>query len=248
MDLIDYVRLLRRRWSWLVIFALIGLAVGIFVGSTSAVSYRATATLFVGNQVTPGTAGQTVAAQSGADFTLARMPSYAELITSPSVADPTLAQLKLKYGLSGFASHVSASVLAQTVLLHVTGSSSTASGAADLANAAATNLASVIENLEKPSNGGPSPVSVVVTSPAVTPSAPASPNKKLLAALGLIVGLILGLLAASLREQAVGDRLAAASHLDPRHDRHDPAVHNPAAQASTTQTVSTSASRPEYQA
>jgi capsular exopolysaccharide synthesis family protein len=63
----------------------------------------------------------------------------------------------------------------------------------------ANSLVEAIDALEKPKNGGTSPVSLSIITPAEAPNVPSAPNTRLNLALGFISGLLIGLVAALLR-------------------------------------------------
>lgn len=210
MEVIEYLRMLGRRWGWVTGFTVLGVAAAVAWVLTAPKIYSATAEMFVGSVVsTPGTGESSAATQSASQFTLARMPSYAALVDSPIVARDVLDQLKLPLNVNQFASHVSASVPPQTVLLQVTATDRDPGTAASLANATATRLATAISQLETPPHGGSSPVDVTIAGTATTPSSPTSPNRKLVLGFGLIVGIGVGLFAATVRDQAARRSVAA---------------------------------------
>jgi capsular exopolysaccharide synthesis family protein len=72
--------------------------------------------------------------------------------------------------------------------------------AARLANAVATQFSKVVQDLEQTGAAQSSPVKLSVTHPAQTPSIPVSPRTKLDIAVAVLVGLVLGLGLAFLRE------------------------------------------------
>ncbi len=204
MELIDYVRMLGRRWIYVVVLTLLGLAAGLAWGLTKTPTYTATAELFVGNVVSTASASPIQNSQLASQFTLARMDTYASLVDSPSVTKAVAGQLRLGSKAS-VGPHLSATVPGKTVLLRVTATAATPVRAASMANAAATALGASIEDLEKGTTGS-SPVRTTLTRPATAPGAPSSPNRRLDVAFGLIIGLGLGLMAAGLRDQAGGSR------------------------------------------
>lgn len=202
MELIDYLRMLGRRWRWVAALTLLGLAGGVAYVLTAPKVYEATAEMFVGSVVGDGGSGTSAAAQSASQFTLDRMQSYSALVDSPVVAQGVAEQLARPIDNRDFASEVSATVPDDTVLLRVSVTDGDPQVAADLANATAIRLGDTIEMLEASAAGRESPVNVTVTGPATASNAPTSPNRPVGLALGVVVGLGLGLLTASVRDQA----------------------------------------------
>lgn len=201
MELIDYLRLLRRRIVWVLACTALGLVVANAYLLTATPVYQASAQVFVGSvraaDISPADA------QSSSQYVLGRMPSYAALIDSPLVVSSVQQQLGSDLTPDELRDKVGASVLGKTVLLEVTATDSDPEQAFRTANAAAAGLRSTIEQLERPSTGGASTISATVTRPATPPTAPSSPNPPLLLALGALAGLGTGLVAAALRDQAL---------------------------------------------
>lgn len=209
MELIDYLRMLARRWRLLATCTLLGLTLGaVWVLLTPPV-YQTSALLFVGN--TASSAGNSSNALSASRFTLERMDSYAALVSSPQVTRGVRDQLGLDADLDAIGRRLSADVLGDTVVLSVTARDTRPAMAASVANVAAARLGAVIQLVEAPSTGAPSAIKVTVTRPANAPDAPASPNARLALLLGLVAGLGAGLLAAALRDQALASRASAAA-------------------------------------
>lgn len=230
MELIDYLRMVARRWRWVVGFALLGWIVGAVWATLTPRVYEVSALVFVGNSGAAGSGGETQDDLSASRFTLERMDSYAALVDSPDVTRAVKEELGLAAEPDEIASVLSAEVLENTVVLSVTAQSNQPAGAANIANEAAARLGAVIELVEAPGTGAASPINATVTRPASAPDSPASPDVRLALALGLVAGAGLGLLAAALREQAEGgstDRVVTRRRrLRPADDR--PADDRPA--------------------
>ena len=207
MELIDYVRMLGRRWMWWLSLLLIGTIAGIGYASAQTKIYSATTESYVANAVA-GNAGD---AKSTNDRILNSMPSYSALVDTPSVLQGVLNDVPTNLTENQLAGRLSAVHLARTVVLRVTATSSKPALAQALSDAAAKRLAAAIVNLETPTATSPSTVRVVITRPAPLPKSPSSPNKKVDILLGVIAGLGLGLLTASLRDQAVRSRGTTAA-------------------------------------
>lgn len=204
MELIDYLRLLRRRWLWIVASTMLGILVALVWLGAAPLVYTATAQVFVGT--VPSGESSPADAQAASSFTLGRMPSYAALVYSPAAAANVREQLDVELTLDELAERVTADVLDRTVLLEVTASDGDPVMASRLANATAAGLGQTIEELERPAEGVASPVRATVTRPATPPAAPSSPNPRLAVALGMVAGLGFGLLGAALRDQALTSR------------------------------------------
>ncbi|MFE7772950.1 polysaccharide biosynthesis tyrosine autokinase [Streptomyces sp. NPDC057445] len=190
MELRDYLRVLSRRWHVVALVTLLGTGAGILAGVVATPEYRATATLFASLQG----GADTSQLNQGNAFTQARVQSYAEVAASPEVTRPVVEALRLDMTPAQLSQRITAEAPVNTVLVRLTVTDTRAVRAARISNAVADRFADVIRELERPEGSRrPSPVRLTVTQPAAVPSAPASPNVALNAALGLAVSLLLGL-------------------------------------------------------
>lgn len=193
MNLVDYARVLRRRWRFILLFTVLGAVCGVAASSFVSPRYEARAQMFVGSPLA-GDASQGTILQNS-EFTMQRIRSYSQLVDSPLVLNPVIAKLNLNDTRGQLAARTSSSSPPDTVLLNVSVEDSNAQRSADIANAVALQLAEVIAKLEKSA-----PVQVSQVQPATTPEFPTQPRPRLNLALGLVAGLSLGLLAAVVRE------------------------------------------------
>jgi capsular exopolysaccharide synthesis family protein len=115
------------------------------------------------------------------------------------VLQPVIDSLGLQETPQQLATKVSASSDLKTVLITLSVNDGSPVQAAAIAQAVANSLIKAVDQLETPKSGGPSPVRVSVVTPATAPVAPSAPNTKINLALGLLVGLALGVGAALLR-------------------------------------------------
>lgn len=198
MDLREYFAVLRKRWISIAALTLIGVALAAFFTARTPASYTATAQDFVA--ITSSSAGgDTGDALQSAQFAQFRVKSYTLIVSSPAVVDPVVKELGLPYSGAALAGKVSATNPPLTVLLDVAATDGDPQVAATIATATAIQLGKVIEQLETPMAGTTAPVKVTLTQPAVVPSSPSSPKKTINYALGLLVGLGLGVALAFVR-------------------------------------------------
>lgn len=195
MEFLDYLRLVRRHWTIVMGLGIVGLLLGGLSVAVATPTYRATAEMFVGTDLSQRLD------LSASQFTLDRMESYAALVNSPEVTEGVADELGLDLSGEEVGSMISADVIPGTVLIRLDVEDISAQRTSSIANAAARRLGEVIQELEAP-EGGPSPLRVSLTRPATPPSAPASPDPQVRLGLGLVLGLGLGLVMVSLREQA----------------------------------------------
>ena len=198
MDLRDFLRVLRRRWRIVAALLALALVTAVTVTATSTRIYQADAEVFVSLQDT--NAGSTSNAYQGNLFSQERVKSYAKIANSPKVTGPVVTQLGLDLTPEQLAAKITATAPTDTVLVDLVVKDPSPVRARDIANAVSLQFAKVVRDLEKPATGRPSPVSVTVVRPADLPVAPVSPRTTINIALGLLVGLALGIGVAVLRE------------------------------------------------
>jgi non-specific protein-tyrosine kinase len=196
VDLRDYVRLLRIRKALIITCILLGLAAAAGVTLLATPIYEARARLFVSTDDSSGVG----AAYTGSLFTQQRVKSYTSIIDSPPVATAVIDELGLSLTPEELAAKVSASAPLDTVLLNVSVRDPAPVVAQRIANSVAENFIKVINQLERADTSGKSLVQVSVVNPAPLPGAPVSPRKQLNLALGLLVGLAVGVGSAVAKE------------------------------------------------
>ncbi len=196
MNLRDYLRILRKRWKLIAGLLVVCLAVGVALTLTTTKKYEATAQIFVST----ATADDPQQLAQGNTFTQARVQSYTSVATSPTVTESVVSDLGLSMTAGQLASEISADAPLNKVLINLHVTDRSPAQAALLANAVATRFGSIVEGLEQTSSRTTSPVKLTVTKPAQAPSAPVVPRRKLNLALALLIGLVLGLGIAVLRE------------------------------------------------
>jgi capsular exopolysaccharide synthesis family protein len=195
LDLRDYLRILRRSWILIASATLVGLLVGGTAAVLTKPTYTAETQLFVAIQ----SSGSVQELQQGNTFSQARVQSYVKTVGSPVVLQPAIDSLGLSTTSEELSKRVKASTDLNTVLINISVSDQSAVQAAAIAQATANSLIKAVDSLEKPKNGGTSPVALSVITPAVAPSEPSAPNTKLYLLLGVLVGLGLGISASLLR-------------------------------------------------
>jgi capsular exopolysaccharide synthesis family protein len=197
MELRDYLRILRKGWLFVVCLALAGVAGGAAMTILTTPRYQASTTLYVSVQTSDSsTTGDLV---QGTSYAQQRVRSYVEMIGSARVLEPVINELDLGLSARGLAGRVSASNPLNTTIITISVTDESPQGAANIANAVGESLRDFVVDLETPLGGGPSPVKMTTSDPAVPSDNPSSPNTPLNLALGLLVGLALGVGAAVLR-------------------------------------------------
>ncbi|WP_136192298.1 MULTISPECIES: YveK family protein [Actinomyces] len=182
MTLADILAL-TRRWAWLLVLAaLVGGGLGYAVVRLSPVTYTATATAYV--RVEPGVVDQSGAAQQYAaeQLAISQAESLVPVITSPVVAQAVAESLGLDSSPAALADALTATHTADTHTLVITAHAESAALAQRMADAAVTQTAAVLENLE----GTQAPVEVVLMSSAELDDVSRSPSSSRTVAAGAV--------------------------------------------------------------
>ncbi|MDT0193810.1 polysaccharide biosynthesis tyrosine autokinase [Arthrobacter sp. AB6] len=195
MELKDYLRIIRRNWIVVVACALIGILGAGAVSLLMKPNYRSETKLFVALQ----NSGSVSELQQGNAFSQARVQSYVKTVTTPTVLQPVIDSLDLKVTPQALAKTIVATSDLNTVLISISVQNESPVRAAAIAQSVSRSLIAAVEELEKPSNGGTSPVKLSIVTPAVAPVSPHSPNVQMNLVLGLFAGLASGVGLAVLR-------------------------------------------------
>lgn len=190
MELRDYLRVLRRRWLLVVATALVavGAAAGISLAQTP--QYAATARLFVS---TP-TGNEATDAYQGGLYSQQQVTSYATLITGEEVTAQVAGLLEDGSTARDVSAELRATVVPETTLLDVTATDPDPARAQALANATADVFTAYVQEIER------APIEATVTDAADLPDTPVSPQVLRNVGLAAVLGLLLGIGLAVLRE------------------------------------------------
>lgn len=195
MELTDLVRILRRRWLPIALAGVVGVGAASGVSALQTPTYESSTQVFVSTQT-----GETSAelAQSNA-YTLSRVLTYAELASSERVLDAVVGDLSLDVDVRDLARRIAAAPVPDTTIIRITSTSRDPEEAADIANATATSLAAVVDEIE----GTPtqdSPVRLTTVEEARPPESASSPQWPLNLALGGLAALAIATAIVVLRD------------------------------------------------
>jgi succinoglycan biosynthesis transport protein ExoP len=197
MDVNEYVGLLRRHSVLIVVSLLVcAAAAGIFAWTQTPI-YSARTQLFVSTRAVSADPGQTY---EGGLFSQQRVLSYAQIVSSPPVMRAVIKELRLPESIQQLQAKIHTSVPTGTVLINATVRDRSPQRTKAVADAVAEQFSRFVSTLETPDGGSGSPVKVSITSPAQLPIEPVSPRKPLYLALGVLVGLALGVGGAVFKE------------------------------------------------
>ncbi|MHA6693434.1 Wzz/FepE/Etk N-terminal domain-containing protein [Homoserinimonas sp. A520] len=186
MESLGYLEIFRQRWLAIVSAVVLGLGTAAIIAFSIPPTYTATATMFLSVQDSSATLAER------SEFSQDRVASYPDLVHSEGVLRPTINQLGLDVTLEQLKTMVSAENPDSTVLVNVSAQADDPDTAATIANAAASNLAEVVADIEK------SNVLLDQRISATAPPTPSAPQKTVIIGLGLVAGLALGAVAALL--------------------------------------------------
>lgn len=196
MDFRDLLRAMRRHW-WLVVAALVvSTGTAGLVTALAVPQYATSLTFFV---TTPST-GVTDAYQGGL-FSQQRVKSYADMLNGDRLARAVADSEGVDLSAQQVQSRVSGRAVRDTVLLEATVTDSDRDRSKQVATALGTEFVSLVEKLETPPGQRESAVKVEVVAGPTLNSQPISPTPVRNLALGGLLGLLLGVGVAALRER-----------------------------------------------
>jgi capsular exopolysaccharide synthesis family protein len=200
VELRQLLRTLRRRWKFTVVVFVLGLVGAGLVTSTITPSYKSDARVYI----TASTTG-TLDAYNVGIYSAARIASYADLAKDPSVLQRVIKRVGLDMTPGELAPHVTATAVPNTVILQVSVTDSDPQTARELARAESNEIVKLVASLETPDEGtnGEDPVSPIIARLAGDASFnanPVSPSLPLNLVVGALLGILIGVAGAVLRE------------------------------------------------
>ena len=158
--------------------------------------YQASARLFVSTA-----AGASLAeTYQGNRFSQERVVSYAELLNGRTLAERTIDKLGLDMTETAFQERVTATAKPGMVLITVQVLNESPVRARDIANTLSDEFVVLVRELEAPEDGSPPDSRVIVEQRASIPESHVIPQKKRNLAIGLVIGVLLGVGLAFLRD------------------------------------------------
>ncbi|WP_062292740.1 polysaccharide biosynthesis tyrosine autokinase [Demequina phytophila] len=191
MELQDYMRVFRAHWVVIVLITVLGGAAAFGWTLTQPKVYTATGSAII----TTGASEDLGSALVGDNYAKSRVKSYLDIAKSRKVAAYAIDELGLASSPDGLVARVTVSNPLDTAVLRVAANGSSPEEARDLVEAWIAGMTKAVADIENSGAGDGDAQSVVglqTLDSAVLPGAPSSPNVKLAVALGLLVGLALG--------------------------------------------------------
>lgn len=190
------MRTLRRRWRLILAVTLVAYAVAALVTYLAPREYRSETQLFIS---TSGTNNLSELAQGGT-FAQRQVTTYALLVTEPVVLAPVVDELDLAESPGALATRIDARVVPDSVLIEIAVEDRVPERARDIADAVGLQVTEAVQDLERVESGTRSPVKATVVRPASVPTNPVRPDPLLNLALATLLGPLIGLGLALLRD------------------------------------------------
>lgn len=208
MTIVDFVRLMRRHWTLLLVTGLVGVLIAGAYVLTRPVTYVAAST----GMVVAGDSQSTGGALSGSQVAEKRATAYLTLLGTRSVADRTATELAAVGNPEAAQGSATGQLIPNTSFIKITATGTSAKSAQDLANATLNALATEALTVETYGQAQGrqltrremetlTSVYLLPYEPAVVPSAPQRNNLLLTLLIGLGAGLVLGAAIAFVRHQ-----------------------------------------------
>lgn len=195
VELRDLLAALRTAWWLPLVGLLLGGSAALAVSLLQTPLYTSSTQLFVSTRDTASTSE----AFQGSQFSQERVTSYARLISGEELAGRVADRLDLDLSGVTLSERITATAVAETVLIDVTVADESPERAQRIAEAIGGEFTAFATELETPDGSDISPVKVTVTDRPEVAEAPSSPQVARNVALGLLVGLLAGAGAAILR-------------------------------------------------
>ncbi|OPG12425.1 polysaccharide biosynthesis tyrosine autokinase [Microbispora sp. GKU 823] len=194
MDLLYYVRLIRRNWLLLLLSLITGVTAALVITANTPPKYVSTISMLVSGDDREGSIS--AALQAGA-LSQQRVQSYATLLTSRRV----VGQIAQGADIPSLQESITAESIPSTSLLRATVTDTDPRRAAVRANALGAAFSALVDQLERPSPKSRATVRVSVVDAAEVPKVPVSPKPLLNVALGLLLALFAGIGTLVLRDR-----------------------------------------------
>lgn len=197
MNLQDFAKLLRTRWLTVCAATLAAVLGAVTVSMLTTPLYQASTRFFVSTA-----AGESLSdIYQGTLFSQKRVLSYTGLLTGQTLAQRTIDKLGLDMSAGELQEKVTATAKPDTVLIDVSVLDESPVRARDIANTLSDEFVVMAKELETPEDGSSPEGRVVVEQRAAIPNRPVTPKTLRNTALGLAIGLVLGMGLAVIRDR-----------------------------------------------
>lgn len=211
MELSDYLRVLRAHWIGVVVLTILtaGAAVGYTLTQPKVYAANSSGLVAVASEATSDPS----VGNLNDSLAKSKATSYVEIATSRAVAQRVISDLGLSTSPSALIGDITVNLPVDTTVLDITAKSDSPQNAQDLADAWVKATAAEVKSIENPDDTLPNAPYIRPVESAQLPGAPVSPNPKRNLALGIALGLLLGLGYAVLRSR-LDRRLKSSTDFD----------------------------------
>ncbi|ADG99912.1 protein-tyrosine kinase [Bifidobacterium longum] len=200
MTIADLLQIIRKHLASAIISFVVVFAAVAAVAFIMPPKYTATAEAFATYAGQSGETQTTNDMSSGANYLNTQIKTYPELVKTEAVLQPVIKDLGLDMTTTDLAGVVTATNPTNTFMVDISAEVGDPQQAADIANSVAKNLSDQISSDLYNSSSSGSPIKLTVVQKAQTPTGQSSPNIPLYLAAGLILGLIVGIGVALLKD------------------------------------------------
>lgn len=196
----NFGQVLVKYWRSVVVIALVGLLLGVVLGTQTTTQYDSTTTLYISIRASSG--GATGDLLQGSNFAQAAMPSYTDVVTTILVLQRVADELEIEVSPAELRTMLNVVSPSESVLLEITATHEDPHVAMHVADTTGAVFTNVVENdLEVSNSDHSSPIHVRTVDPASVPAQPASSPVIRNGIIGGFLGIFVGLGLAALREQ-----------------------------------------------
>ncbi len=186
----------QRRWLTIVVFFLLGLIGAGVITYTMTPKYESEAKVYIATEVS----GNTADAYGAAVLALQRVQSYAKLADSRELLQRVISKLDLDMTPRELADKVSSSVVELTQIIEIKVEDEDPAVAQEIAKAESEALTQFLAEVETPFGKSTSPIKPTIISPASYNSSQVSPKPVLNLLIGGVLGLVIGIAMALIRD------------------------------------------------
>jgi capsular exopolysaccharide synthesis family protein len=197
VEIIDYLRAVRRFWLSCLITVAAAVGVGVLLLAVLPKSFTAETRVFL--TVVVGNSGSDLA--SGTNYAQNQVDSFAEVAVSPLVLDPAISKLGLQTTADELASHIGVQVRDGTSVMVLSATDAKAELAADIANAVSDALVAAVDQLSPVSSDDEKLVWATVITRATVPQSTSFPPTRNTLLLAALAGVLLALIQAVIRHR-----------------------------------------------
>lgn len=209
MELHQYLRIVRRFWRSAIATLLLCVAIAAVVTLVQKPTYTSSSSLFLAVE-SGDTAGDLA---QGATYAERQVESFVNVARTSVVLQPVIDELELDLSLVDLAKKLAVSSPAGTSIIDVSVTYDEAELSATIANGVAESLIQAVDSLSPEGASGTGLVKASVIDPAVPALKPTAPRPPLNLALGVVLGLLLGIGQAVMRS-IMDTRVRTASDLE----------------------------------